>query len=328
MTLNSFYLIHMSKIIGIDVSSEILNVHIKDKQEKDLEIPNNSESINKFIENQNLNPKTDIVGCESTGRHHLKLQKVFVEAGFEFRVINPILTSKKVRASIRKKKTDVTDAKYIADLLGNNEGQIITNKDLNKTKRSILRTRKSVMNHRTAIKLLIKDLEKEPNDPYLSITLANLKELERTMHECTQNLMEIVKDQGVDSPEETLIRSIPGFATHLSAVVASEVADFERFPSATQFKAYVGIDPKVTQSGDSLSTGKITKRGNPNLRYAFYMAAQVARIHDPEIKAFYEKKIQEGKPFKVAIIAVARKLCERVFSVVKRGVAYEVRMVN
>ena len=89
----------------------------------------------------------------------------------------------------------------------------------------------------------------------------------------------------------------------------------------------MGIDPKVTQSGSMLITGKITKRGNPHLRSAFYLAAQVARQHDPELKAFYEKKKNEGKPTRVAIVAVARKLCERVYSVVTKGKPYEIRQV-
>jgi transposase len=130
------------------------------------------------------------------------------------------------------------------------------------------------------------------------------------------------------SAEEKLIATIPGFATRLSAIVASEVGDFDRFPSSNQFKAYVGIDPKVIQSGSSLKTGKITKRGNPYLRCAFYLAAQVARIHDPELKEFFIKKINEGKPFRVAVCAVARKLCERVYAVVTKGIPYQKKQLS
>lgn len=140
-----------------------------------------------------------------------------------------------------------------------------------------------------------------------------------------KSLEDIVINKKEITNTEKLIRSIPGFAERLSAVVATEVRDFKRFPSATQFKAYVGIDPKVTQSGQSLKTGRITKRGNPHLRSAFYLAAQVARCHDPELKAFFDKKISEGKPTRVAIVAVARKLCERVYAVVKKGKPYEIR---
>ena len=114
----------------------------------------------------------------------------------------------------------------------------------------------------------------------------------------------------------------------MAAIVSTETGGFSRFPTSTQFKAYVGIDPKVTQSGGSLKTGKITKRGNAHLRTAFYLAAQVARCHDPELKEFYQKKKAEGKPTRSAIIAVARKLCERVFAIVKRGTPYEVRKIN
>src|SRR3989339_816512 len=143
-----------------------------------------------------------------------------------------------------------------------------------------------------------------------------------------QNFEELALDKKEITKEEELIQSFPGFGSRLAAIVSTETGGFSRFPTSTQFKAYVGIDPKVTQSGGSLKTGKITKRGNAPLRTAFYLAAQVARCHDPELKEFYQKKKAEGKPTRSAIIAVARKLCERVFAIVKRGTPYEVRKIN
>ncbi len=110
-----------------------------------------------------------------------------------------------------------------------------------------------------------------------------IKELENISNNCE-----------ADNETEKLIQSVPGFATNLSAIVACEIGDFNRFPSATQLKAYVGIDLRVTQSGDSLKNGKITKRGNAHLRSAFYLAAQVARNHDPELKQFYRKRLMKA----------------------------------
>ncbi len=84
------------------------------------------------------------------------------------------------------------------------------------------------------------------------------------------------------------------------------------------------MDPRVKQSGNSLYTGKITKRGNVYLRSAFYLAAQVARQHDPQLKAFYSKKKLEGKATRVCICAIAGKLCDRVLAVVRSGRPYQI----
>lgn len=313
----------MKEYLGIDVASRKLNIcHLKNDKISNIQIPNRKHNIESIIKYLDLKSKKVVVGVESTGRYHLKCQDIFVNKDFEFRIINPILTSKKISTTIRKKKTDVSDAKHIVDLLMQGDGRIVSKKELDVTKRSVLRTRQTVVKHRTAIKLMLKDLKKEKTDPKIDSTIQSLNGLIDNMDSCVNELEDTVLNETTETEE--LIDSVTGFATKLSAVVASEVGDFERFPSSSEFKAYVGIDPRVKQSGNSLHTGKITKRGNNYLRFAFYTAAQVARVHDPELKEFYSKKIKEGKPVRVAICAVARKLCERVFAVVRRGTPYQV----
>ncbi len=114
--------------------------------------------------------------------------------------------------------------------------------------------------------------------------------------------------------QEEIIDSIPVFGEKLSAIVSAEAGDIKRFPSARQLKADVGIDPKVSQSGNSLHTGRSTKSGNQYLRHALYLAANISRQHDPEPKAFYEKKKGEGKSHRHCACAVSRKLCERIYA--------------
>lgn len=316
----------MTVYIGIDVSSKKLNIHInKLDTTNDYEISNNKESIESFIKEQNLNLNECIVWVESTWRYHLICQEVFILNWFDFRVLNPILTNKKIRTTIRKKKTDESDAKLIAILLAQWEWARITKENLDTDRRSILRTRKSVIDHRSSLKLLVHWLKKLKWSVQIKQAIVSLEKLEEQISQCVDELEDLSLNKDSITETEELISSIPWFAIKLSAIVSTEVWDFERFPTATQFKAYVWIDPKVTQSWWYLKTWKITKRWNPHLREAFYLAAQVARQHDPELIEFYNKKMNEWKHFKVAICAVARKLCERVYSVVKRWIPYEKR---
>jgi transposase len=314
----------MQKIVGIDVSSLKLNIHFLDTNQ-DFEIANDKQSIEHFIIVQGLDKNNCIVGCESTGRYHLVCQSTFVNLGFTFKVLNPILTNSKIRLTVRQKKTDISDAKLIAQVLEQGEGTEIKEHTQNNSRRTILRTRSTLVQHKTSLKLLVQELKRDLNDNELKHCIDTVNNLISIMENSIDSLEDEVLCESQATETEKLIDSVPGFALKLSAIVASEVGDFSRFPSSRQFKAYVGVDPKVKQSGNSTYTGKITKRGNPHLRSAFYLAAQVARCHDPELKSFYEKKKSEGKATRVAIIAVARKLCERVYSVVKRGVEYEIR---
>ncbi|SEL58735.1 Transposase IS116/IS110/IS902 family protein, partial [Alkalibacterium putridalgicola] len=70
----------------------------------------------------------------------------------------------------------------------------------------------------------------------------------------------------------------------------------------------------------------MSKRGSPYLRKALFSAALVASRHDPVLKAFYEKKISEGKHHLTALGAVSRKLCYIIYAILKKNEPYEVRL--
>lgn len=305
------------------MSSKKLNIHISGKADGDYEIQNSQEALQSFTERHNLLPDKFVVGAESTGKYHLITQKFFVERGFEFRLLNPICTKQTTKATVRKKKTDQSDAVLIAFMVSQGAGDKITPDQLDTTKRNLLRARSTLNKHQKAIGLLRDQLKKDTDQDGMKMAVESLETVIETMKMSVRELeKESLKQK--QSNDEKLIQSIPGFAKLLSATVSSEVGNFSRFPSSKQFKAYVGIDPKIIQSGNSQRYGRITKRGKPHLRSAFYIAAQVARQHDPELKAFFEKKISEGKPFRVAVCAVARKLCERVYAVVIKERPYEI----
>lgn len=152
------------KYLGIDVSSKKLNIHLTDDhhQSFDFEIENSKEAVVNFVKEQKLKVKQCIIGAESTGKYHLPCQEVFVNQGFEFRLLNPILTKKVISSTIRKKKTDKSDAEIITFLLKQNEGKVIVRQELETTKKSILRARSTLVKHRSALKLLVAELKRNP----------------------------------------------------------------------------------------------------------------------------------------------------------------------
>ena len=80
----------------------------------------------------------------------------------------------------------------------------------------------------------------------------------------------------------------------------------------------------MSQSGQFEADGEpITKVGSPYLRRAMWLAADAARRFDPKLREFYEKKRAEGKCHRVAVTAVARKLCHIVFAVMRDQVPYD-----
>jgi transposase len=121
----------------------------------------------------------------------------------------------------------------------------------------------------------------------------------------------------------TPITTIPGIGTVCAATILGEIGDITRFRKPSGLVAYAGLDPSVFQSGEFTGTkNHLSKRGSTFLRWALWIAAERARMFDPAFGAYYAKKRSEGKCHKVAITAVARKLCNTIFAVLTRNTKY------
>ncbi|MBR3258542.1 MAG: IS110 family transposase [Eggerthellaceae bacterium] len=126
------------------------------------------------------------------------------------------------------------------------------------------------------------------------------------------------------SSVEPLILTIPGISVTLGAQIVAEVGDIARFRNASALVKYAGLNSGVNQSGQFEAQGApITKKGSPYLRRAIWLAADRARMYDPKLREFYEKKISEGKAHRVAVTAVARKLCHIIFAVMRDQVPFD-----
>jgi len=122
------------------------------------------------------------------------------------------------------------------------------------------------------------------------------------------------------------ITTIPGIGNVNAAVILGEIGDISWFSNASNLAAYAGIDASVSQSSEYRSTNnKMSKRGSPYLRKALFQAALSAAFNDPvfsAFSAFYQKKRNDGKHHLTAVGAVARKLCNTIFAVLKNNTPY------
>lgn len=98
----------------------------------------------------------------------------------------------------------------------------------------------------------------------------------------------------------------------------------QRFDSARQLAAFLGLTPVHQSSGTSLrKRGRLSGRGNPYLRARLYMPAVSASHHDPACAAFYDQLIRRGKTPKQALTAIMRKLVHTAYGVVKNNQPYQ-----
>lgn len=130
-------------------------------------------------------------------------------------------------------------------------------------------------------------------------------------------------EQVQDDPAFPLLTSIPGYGRWMAATLLVEVGSFERFYSSKALVAFVGLDPRIHQSGDSEKHQHITRHGSPRLRAALYMAAFAAIRHNPAIREFYYRLKARGKTHMQAMVACMGKMLRIAYACVIKGERFD-----
>jgi transposase len=117
-----------------------------------------------------------------------------------------------------------------------------------------------------------------------------------------------IAQQALASPGFQRLLTIPGVDVGTAAAVIAAIGDITRFQSPGQLVAYLGLDPKVRQSGSEPARyGHISKRGDPQARSMLVEAAWISIRSPGPLRAFGER-VRARKNAQVAAVTVARKL--------------------
>lgn len=119
------------------------------------------------------------------------------------------------------------------------------------------------------------------------------------------------------------LHTLPGCGPVLSAVVLAEVKDINRFRTSAALAKYAGCAPRKLESGKKKRHVK-TRSGNRKLNKAIYQIAltQISNQGIPKAKAYFQKKVQEGKSKKHALTCLKRQIIDIVWSMLKEKRAY------
>ncbi len=95
----------------------------------------------------------------------------------------------------------------------------------------------------------------------------------------------------------------------------------KEFHTAGHLASYAGLAPASWRSGTSIRGDHPSKKGNKNLKRAFFLSAFAALKH-PLSRAFYDRKRAEGKRHNQALVALARRRCDVLFPMLRDGSLY------
>lgn len=123
------------------------------------------------------------------------------------------------------------------------------------------------------------------------------------------------------------LQGVPGVGTIVALTTVAVFSDVDRFVSAKQAASYAGLTPSTHQSGDRDTHGRITRRGSTELRAMLCEAAHHARLPGHPLNPYF-RSLCVRRGHKMAVVAVAHRLCRILWAMLKRGTEFNIQKLN
>ena len=136
-------------------------------------------------------------------------------------------------------------------------------------------------------------------------------------------ILEIINHNDKLKHNLTLALSIKGIGLQMATTMIIATDNFQKFENWRKFASYCGIAPFPYQSGTSIKgRNKVSQLANKKIKVLIHMCAINAIQHNPEMKMYYEKRLELGKNKMSTINIIRNKLIARIFAVIRRQTPY------
>ena len=132
-----------------------------------------------------------------------------------------------------------------------------------------------------------------------------------------------IEEAFLSHPLGKVLVTLCGFGPRTGARTLAEIGDPARFANGSRLASYAGLSPTDWRSGSSINGAFQHRGGNHRLKNAMFLAAFVATQHDPDARAYYQRKRAEGKKHNAAVICVARRRCNLIHAMLTTATPYD-----
>lgn len=288
--------------VGIDTSKCWLDVHVSPAEQR-LRIANNGAGIRQ-LKRWLLRYDIALVVIEATGKWHRHVHRSLVASGIPVAIVDPFRVRMFAKAHGVFAKTDRIDARVLAAFAAMMDPAVrppapqtmAELAELVVARASAVEAQATLKNQLSAAegKFLKRQLESRIDRAGNDIAVLEGEILKR-----------IKADRGL-TRRYAILTSIPGFGFAVAATIIACLAEIGS-ATAKQIGMLAGLAPIADQSGERDGV-RVIWGGRPAVRRVLYLAALSATRFNADMKAFYRRLRATGKPAKVALIAVARKL--------------------
>jgi len=319
--------------IGIDISKKSFNVSLLDhKTYADEQFDNNNSGFNALVKWVSKFKSDSIYCLESTGVYSLDLAKFLSQNKYMTILVNPIKTHAFSRMEMTRSKTDKADAQSIARFCKHLFDTDQITKYLFQPQSEAFEELRGLIVRLEQISCSISQeinhLEAAQNKAAIRSIKASIRHFERQAKTIENEIEKQVNSDKQLSKQVELLVSIPCIGNKTAWRILAYLGDVALFSNSKQVTSYAGLNPKIEQSGTSLNKSRLSKIGHKRLRKSMYMPALVAIQYHPKMIEQYQQLQERGKPKKVALVAIMRKLLVLSYGVLKSGKKYDLDYQN
>jgi len=286
--------------IGIDVAKPWLDVARRDGEDV-VRYANTEASIAELLTRLRTEEPAGIV-LEATGGYEQAVVRALWDAGLPVAVINPERARAFARALGARAKTDALDARMLAQFGSRMQPEPRPQPDETRTALDDLVTRRRQLQEMLTAEQLRRERAPARIRPGIE---AHLDWLRQQLADLEREIAEVIAADRVLSAKARALRSIPGIGPVVAATLLGGVPELGTL-SRQEVAALVGVAPINRDSGGRTGVRAIAG-GRRAIRAPLYMAALAASRRGP-FKPVYDRLIAAGKPPKVALVALMRKL--------------------
>jgi len=285
----------------------------------------------KFIRKSGMAPKdkTQWVVCmEHTGLYALPLCGFLEQQQIDYALVNAHHMG--LSLGLRRGKSDPADAADIARYayLHRDElkiSQLPPNKLL--TIKNLLKLRKRLVKYKAGMVVAAKELKgfapKATSLDVVEYTKVYTHDSRQMIKDIEKEVKRLINEDDELKRLYDLVTSVKGADFVIAATMIVYTHGFTAFDNARQFATYIGIAPFSRTSGSSLNApAKVSHLANKMLKGILSAGAESARQHDKQLKAYFDRRVAEGKEEYKVYNALRNKFVHRIFAVVKRGTPY------
>jgi len=289
-------------VIGIDVAKDRLDVCVRPAGESFV-VARNGAGIEELVHRlAQLAPR--LVAVEATGGFETVVAAGLAGASLPVVVVNPAQVRAFAQALGKRAKTDPIDAAVIAHFVEATNPQP---RPLPDEMTQLLAD--LVARRRQIVEMMAAEGQRERRltERRLKKSIARLrKALEKELTEIDGDIDDHVRGSPVWAEKEDLLASVPGVGKVVARSLIAELPELGTL-DRRQIAALAGLAPWTRQSGQWRGKSLIGG-GRKAVRSVLFIAAMVAARHNPALKLFRDRLVAAGKPKRLALIAVARKL--------------------